>query len=47
MSGDSNLAVGKISHERGVRNLFSKPEAQMQINYVERNEKTISKRKIF
>jgi hypothetical protein len=41
MSGGSYLAADKIFHERGVRNLFSKPEAQMQINYVERNEKII------
>jgi hypothetical protein len=39
--------VGKIFHEIGVRNLFSKPEAQMQVNYVERDEKTILKIKGF
>jgi hypothetical protein len=38
--------VGKIFHERRVRNLFSKPEAQAQINYVERDEKTILKMKV-
>jgi hypothetical protein len=32
----SSLVVGTMFHERGVRNLSSKLEAKMQINYVER-----------